>query len=545
MPANLYPIVYKPGIKRDGTTFQADYCTNGQWIRFQRGNVRKMGGMKAINHPAIINKPRVSNITIIPDTATDTNMIVYVAAATGVISRHYLNQNFNNSGVPAVVYNIPNGSPQFIWKSQIVIQDNNQRIVFVGENSVENINTNSVSTILIGNSAGNQGYNLAPLPNPPPLNGVNGSLFVNPYLFLYGSNGLIRWSDDRDITRFNGGNSSSINISTDKIIDVRAIRGGINSPTLLCWTLTSVVRLINTGNGAVLDFKPDVLSRSSSILSSRCVVEYDGIFFWPGTNRFFQYNGVVQELSNVLNLNYFFNNLDLDNRQLVFGVKNTQYSEIWWFYPEKGQDPNIAPVVNTRAIIYNIRDNAWSDTAISRDAGVYSEEVGFMATYGNSLTTPNTPLSLYRHEYETFVIAQLRDEAIQEYIPDGNNERVRRLPILSSFTTPTISWAAFNPMKQLTGVDRWMNLIRIEPDFILAPQVSDMTVTVEAKQYAQSSTTFSDLFPISGIDPTIHDAILDKTDIAYQGKHLSLTFDATTNFEMGHVLVLLDVGDGR
>lgn len=545
MPANLYPLVYKPGIKRDGTTFQADYCTNGQWIRFQRGNVRKIGGMKAINHPAIVNKTRVSNLTIIPDTATDTNMIVYVAATTGNISRYYLNQSFNNSDVPAVVYTIPNGSPQFIWKSQIVIQNNNQRIVFVGENSVENINSNSVSTVLIGNIGGNQGFNLAPIPNLPAMNGVSGSLFVNPYLFLYGSNGLLRWSDDRDITKFNGGNSSSIPVNTDKIVDVKAIRGGINSPTLLCWTLTSVVRLINTGNGAVLDFKPDVLSRSSSILSSRCVVEHDGIFFWPGTNRFFQYNGVTNKLSNIMDKNYFFNNLDLNYRQLVFGVKNTQYDEIWWFYPEKGQDPNIAPVRNTRAIIFNTEENAWYDTAISRDAGVYSEEFGFMATYGRSLTTPNTPLTLYRHEYETFVIPQLRDEAIQEYIPDGNNEQVRRVPIPSTFTTPTISWAAFNPMKQLTGVDRWMNLIRIEPDFILSPPVSDMTVIVQAKQYAQSSPTFSDPFPISGINPVAHDAILDKTDIAYQGKHLSLIFDATTNFEMGHVLVLLDVGDGR
>lgn len=545
MPANLYPLVYKPGIKRDGTTFQADYCTSGQWVRFQRGTIRKIGGMKAINHPAIVNKTRVSNLTIIPATTTDANMIVYVAAATGNISRYYINQTFNTTAPPAVVYTIPNGQPQFIWKSQVAIQDNNQRIIFVGENSVENINTNSASTILIGNLGGNQGFNLAPLPNMPNTNGVSGSLFVNPYLFIYGSNGLLRWSDDRDITRFNGGNSSSINVNTDKIIDVKAIRGGINSPTLLCWTLTSVVRLINIGNGAALDFKSDVLSRSSSILSSRCIVEYDGIFFWPGTNRFFQYNGIVQKLPNVMNQNYFFNNIDLNYRQLVFGVKNTQYNEIWWFYPEKGQDPNVAPVRNTRAIIFNIDDNAWYDTAIRRDAGTYSEEFGFMATYGQSLTTPNASLTLYRHEYETFVLPQIKDEAIQEYIPDGNQEQVRRVPIPSNFTTPTISWAAFNPMKQLTGVDRWMNLIRIEPDFILAPPVSDMTLVVQAKEYAQSSITSSNVFPISGIDPAPHDAILDKTDVAYQGKHLSLTFSATTNFEMGHILVLLDVGDGR
>jgi hypothetical protein len=544
MSNNLYPIVYKPGIKRDGTTFQADYCTEGQWVRFQRGNIRKMGGMKAINQPAIINKSRVTNITLIPDTATDTHIITYIAPSSGNIIRYSMLPNFTMNVVPITVYAIPAGGP-LLWKSQTVIQGNLQRIVFVGAASFANINDISNSTLLIGSLFNNQNFNLLPFAQPPHLQGVSGVLFINPYLFVYGSNGLLQWSRDTDITSFNGGTSGSIIVNTDKIIDVKAIRGGVNSPTLLCWTLTSVVRLINTGNGAVLDFKPDVLSNSSSILSSRCVVEYDGIFFWPGTTRFFQYNGVVQELANVINLNYFFNNLDLDNRQLVFGVKNTQYSEIWWFYPEKGQDVNVG-IFNTRAVIYNIKDNAWYDTAIDRDAGVYSEAFGFMATYGKSLTTPGAATTLYRHEFETYVGAQLKDEYIREYIPNGNQQAVVPVPILSTFITPTISWAAFNPMKQLTGVDRWMYVIRIEPDFILVNTNSDMTVIIQSKVYAQSLPQFSPEYNIPGpASGPLYDPVLDKTDVAYQGKHIALIFSATTNFEMGHVLVLLGIGDGQ
>ncbi len=544
MSNNLYPIVYKPGIKRDGTTFQADYCTDGQWVRFQRGNIRKMGGMKAINQPAIINKPRVSNIALIPDIATDTHIITYIAPSGGDIIRYSMLPNFAMNVVPTPVYTIP-GNQNILWKSQTVIQGHSQRIVFVGSASFANINDNSNSTLLIGSLFDNQNFNLLPFAQPPNLQGVSGVLFINPYLFVYGSNGLLQWSKDTDITSFNGGTSGSIIVNTDKIIDVKAIRGGVNSPTLLCWTLTSVVRLINTGNGAVLDFKPDVLSNSSSILSSRCVVEYDGIFFWPGTTRFFQYNGVVQELANVINLNYFFNNLDLDNRQLVFGVKNTQYSEIWWFYPEKGQDVNVG-IFNTRAVIYNIKDNAWYDTAIDRDAGVYSEAFGFMATYGKSLTTPGAATSLYRHEFETYIGAQLKDEYIREYIPDGNQQAIVPVPIISTFITPTISWAAFNPMKQLTGVDRWMYVIRIEPDFVLVPINNDMKVIIQSKVYAQSFPLFSQEYRIPGppISP-LSNPVFDKVDVAFQGKHIALIFEATSNFEMGHVLVLLGIGDGQ
>ena len=37
-----------PGIKRDGTTFDGDIYNDGQWVRFQRGLPRKMGGYHSI-----------------------------------------------------------------------------------------------------------------------------------------------------------------------------------------------------------------------------------------------------------------------------------------------------------------------------------------------------------------------------------------------------------------------------------------------------------------------------------------------------------------
>ncbi len=50
MANNLYPILYKPGIQRDGTVFQREYCSDGQWIRFYRGKAKKMGGMQSLNY---------------------------------------------------------------------------------------------------------------------------------------------------------------------------------------------------------------------------------------------------------------------------------------------------------------------------------------------------------------------------------------------------------------------------------------------------------------------------------------------------------------
>ena len=45
------PVVVRSqaGIKRDGTRFEGDFYVDGQWVRFQRGLPRKIGGYKVIN----------------------------------------------------------------------------------------------------------------------------------------------------------------------------------------------------------------------------------------------------------------------------------------------------------------------------------------------------------------------------------------------------------------------------------------------------------------------------------------------------------------
>jgi hypothetical protein len=44
----LYTLNVKPGIKRDGTVFEAEEFTDGVWCRFQRERARKIGGYKTV-----------------------------------------------------------------------------------------------------------------------------------------------------------------------------------------------------------------------------------------------------------------------------------------------------------------------------------------------------------------------------------------------------------------------------------------------------------------------------------------------------------------
>ena len=46
MPIQTAVLKSSPGIKRDGTKFEGDNYTDGQWVRWQRGLPRKIGGYK-------------------------------------------------------------------------------------------------------------------------------------------------------------------------------------------------------------------------------------------------------------------------------------------------------------------------------------------------------------------------------------------------------------------------------------------------------------------------------------------------------------------
>lgn len=566
MASNLVLLSYKPGIQQDGTDFQGDMCSNGQWIRFQRGKVKKIGGMKA---PAVLNgfdHLVASDISLFP-TNNANQIFGYIAASSGVYTVQ-VDQQFNNTANQTTI--IPNAPANILWQSTTIINNNQRQIVFFGASNALNIADNSAPVIYYGNIFD---VGTSTLLNNTAV-GINalingGMVYSAPYLFLYGSNGLVQYSASNNPLNFVipvltvpalGPNPTaaalaaytsalaayntaktvspgSINISNDKVIYGRPIRGGPNSPVILFWTLSSVVRLINVGDQTGISFQKDVVSTSTSILSSKCVVEYDGLFFWPGTDRFFTYNGVVGEMVNITNLNYFYDNIDMDYRQKVFGVKNTKYGEIWWFYPEKIGAPNRlvnAPLgANTRALIYNVRENSWYDTQISRDAGFFSNDLGIMATYGASLANYVSGNNwLWRHEF-----------GFSESV-----ENVADALIPSSVTTPTFGWSSFNPAspsntQKAQPIDRWIEIRRIEPDFVATPlanAATNMSVAVNTKIYAQSPSVRTNTYSFNaGSNGT------DKIDTRDQGRQMTLTFSSNHYFEMGNIMMLLGIGDGQ
>ena len=200
-----------------------------------------------------------------------------------------------------------------------------------------------------------------------------GVVTLHPYVFVYGNNGLIKNCAAGNAQDWVSTDANEVNVATGKIVQGLPVRGGSNAPSGLFWSLDSLVRVSYIGGTGTPPqyWRYDIISSQSSILSSQSAIEYDGVYYWCGVDRFLLYNGVVKEIPNDFNQNYFFDNLNYNQRQKVWVTKVPRYGEIWWFYP-KGDATEC-----TDAVIYNVREGVWYDAGealgVRRSAGYFSQ----------------------------------------------------------------------------------------------------------------------------------------------------------------------------
>lgn len=348
-----------------------------------------------------------------------------------------------------------------------------------------------------------------------------GIVMLFPYLFAYGNNGLIKNCAAGDFNNWTSADANENNVASTKVVKGLPVRGGTTSPAGLFWTLDSVVRVTyapTTVGSQTFYWRYDIVTSQSSILSSQCVIEYDGIFYWVGTDRFLMYNGVVQEVDNKQNFNYFFDNLNYVQRQKVWVSKVPRWGEIWWFFPS-GSSTEC-----NDAIIYNVREKCWYDAGQAlgarRSAGVFSE-VFRRPIWGGNEVNNTGKYTLWQHETGTNEVYTNRVNAIDSFFE--TNVIGARAGLVGAVEQP--------------GDNVWTRCERIEPDFV---QVGEMTVVVTGKGYADEQDQAS--------TPYAFDPDTLKVDMREQRREMRLKFRSNTqngDYFMGRVLMSIDTGDVR
>jgi hypothetical protein len=348
-----------------------------------------------------------------------------------------------------------------------------------------------------------------------------GCVMLYPYLFVYGNYGLIQNCSAGNFHDWVSADANANNVASNKIVKGLPLRGGTTSPSGLFWSLDSVIRVSyapQTVGTSTIYWKYDLITQQSSIMSSSCVIEYDGIYYWIGVDRFLMYNGVVQEIQNNQNMNWFFDGINLSQRQKVWASKVPRWGEIWWFYP-RGNSTEC-----NDAIIYNVREKCWYDAGLSdgatRSAGYFSDVFAKPIWAGNIQNSTNN-YTMWVHESGTDQVFLNNVNAVNSY-----------------FETNVLGSAAgLVGNSQGAGENLWTRLDRVEPDFI---QQGNMSMTVTGKGFADDVDIESLPYPFA--PSTL------KIDLKEQRRLMRLRFTSNAaggNYFMGRVLLNIETGDVR
>lgn len=145
---------------------------------------------------------------------------------------------------------------------------------------------------------------------------------------------LIRWCSTEDL---NDWIPTSVNTSGDlRLYSGSKIVSGVRSRLeTVIFTDVSVHTLPFVGGFDV--FGLNIVGENVSILGPNCAVPVDSRVFFMAEADFYVYDGIVRTLSCDVR-NYVYENLNVDQKDKVYGGLNREFNEIWWFYPSRDPD---------------------------------------------------------------------------------------------------------------------------------------------------------------------------------------------------------------
>lgn len=514
----IFPLAFKPGIRRDGTRLETNEFRDGKWCRWHYGRARKIGGYRSV----VTANQALYAIHVYPSAGVGyTHM-----GSTTRLEQTIIDQGTGLGSAPTdrtPVGYVPNANN--LWSFNTFYDEapgtqSSQLLAFVAPN-LSDIDSNTVGTLYSGPVTAATALTSItgaawPPGNPPTTDpsapSVSGGFFVcQPFVIGYGSNGFVAWSDEGLPQTWNTRSASSDRVQERKFVYGSAVRGS-NVPTFLLWSLNALVRGTYSLGPAIFSF--NTVTDEISILSSRCVAQANGIFFWPGKDCFFMYDGAVRELPNTFNSDWFFENINLDARQQVWCLINWRFGEIWWCFPYG------TATTCTHAVIYNYRFGYWYDTVLPS---------GFRCS-GYNDSTFKWPLmgdltgKLWLHEYGYDAIDGGSIQSIESY-----------------YETSDIAFPTTGPGKSgWVGMDRDTKMVRIEPDW-RSDQSGPMVLTIKSRRYPMESNESSNEDFTMAQGTTVQ-------DMKYEGRLLGLRFTSNVQggfYQQGDILVHLGPDDGR
>lgn len=511
------PVQSRPGIQRDGTLFDSDMHVDGEWVRWHHGRARKILGYRQITeqinkvcrgmntHPSnnylvthlgsedMLQKMSLDVNTYVPSGVIDRTPTDFVASTRNLWQFDQMFDNVADDFAEGPTNLMAHAAP-----NMLDIASTTETAVYYGDI----LGSAILEPIVDGDSA--------------PVLVSGGVVTLNPYFFAFGNDGLLYQSVANLPTDFFGTGSNLSRVTAKKIVRGLPIRGGAsNAPAGLLWSLDSLIRVAFVGGSAIFSY--DNVSNDSGILAAMSVIEHRGKYYWAGIGSFMVFTGVIQELPNAVNSDFFYNNLNWPYRNKVFAFKIPRYGEIWWAFP-KGSSTEC-----NHAVVFNTMEGTWYDTPLpngGRTAGENPASYRFPLLTGATQNEDDASI-LWQHELG---------------VDEVSGNPLSALAIRSYYETNDIALIK-------GGTNRSVRVERFEPDFV---QSGDLTVQVTGTANTKSRTVTSAPRTVPAEpDQPYQQSVTFQGD----GQRRLLRFRVESNvaggyYEQGNCIAHIEPGDG-
>ena len=439
---SIIPVPYPPGISRDGTPLNGPGCADGLHFRHYNNRWEKMGGTQAIAGAAaptgltgVIRGLRISCIGTSDYVHSFSQQRVETftissAGVSGAVSNRTpvgFNVDAENAWTHDLLYDSVTGSLSLIAHCTATlghISAQDSQPIYYGDATATTALTSTGQSV------------------------DGGMVVLQPYVVGYGSGGYVSWSPANDPT----GVYSTARVAGSKILRGLPFRGSGEQVSGLLWSIDSLILMSWVGGATVFRFK--TLSDQTSVLSPYAITELNGRYYWAGWDRFQMYDGVVRDIPNPFNANYFYDNINMAQRMKAWAMTMPRWGEIWFFFP-KGTATEC-----TDAVIYNTLSGEWYDTTLARSAGYPQRDF----LYPIMSETTGTPALVHLHEIGTDAVNGATVTAINSYIESA---------------VMTLQLGGDKP-----GRDNWLYIEKFEPDRV---QTGNVTLSVTGRVYPQST----------------------------------------------------------
>ena len=151
---------------------------------------------------------------------------------------------------------------------------------------------------------------------------------------------------------------------------------------ILVWTDTSIssMRFI----GPPFTFGLQQLASNITIMGPNAAVATEDVVYWMGIDTFYTYAGQTESLPCTVKDKVFLD-FNIEQSDKVFAGVNSEFAEVFWFYPSADSNDN------NRYVIYNYAENIWYFGNMNRSAWIDRGTRTYPMAAGSSY--------LYNHEF--------------------------------------------------------------------------------------------------------------------------------------------------